>query len=117
MWDAATRAANVTQPFSNCRVIARCVYRILLSLYVGAHCMLPEAGVCLQPSMYMDRESVGVVGVRRVVSRGNISSRSSDFGALEVFAGASIGHTDPYVVHAAISRRLSAVNSGAADRV
>ena len=34
----------------------------------------------------------------RVVSRGKLSSAASDFGCLEVFGGASIGHTDPYKV-------------------
>lgn len=32
----------------------------------------------------------------RVVSRGSPSSKASDFGALEVFAQAAIGHTDPF---------------------
>lgn len=45
----------------------------------------------------------------RVVSRGKLSNRASDFGGLEVFAGASIGHTDPYAVHAAVGRRLADV--------
>jgi hypothetical protein len=34
----------------------------------------------------------------RVVSRGKLTSAASDFGCLEVFGGASIGHTDPYKV-------------------
>jgi hypothetical protein len=76
----------------------------------------PEVGVT-HLCIYMNREKVRSVCLRRVVSRGNISSRSSDFGALEVFAGASIGHTDPYVVHAAISTRLSAVSSSTFDQV
>lgn len=42
-----------------------------------------------------------------MVSRGKLSNRASDFGGLEVFAGASIGHTDPYAVHAAVGRRLA----------
>lgn len=33
--------------------------------------------------------------VARVVSRGKLSNLASDFGGLEVFGGASIGHTDP----------------------
>lgn len=39
--------------------------------------------------------------VARLVSRGKLSAASivtSDFGGLEVFGGASIGHTDPYLV-------------------
>jgi hypothetical protein len=34
----------------------------------------------------------------RLVSRGKLSSVASDFGCLEVFGGASIGHSDPYLV-------------------
>ena len=40
--------------------------------------------------------------VARIVSRGRLSSAASDFGGLEVFGGASIGHTDPYRVHEAL---------------
>ncbi|KAL4448868.1 hypothetical protein ABPG77_007585 [Micractinium sp. CCAP 211/92] len=40
--------------------------------------------------------------VARVVSRGKLSSQASDFGGLEVFGGASIGHTDPFRVAAAL---------------
>lgn len=36
--------------------------------------------------------------VARLVSRGKLSSQASDFGGLEVFGGASIGHTDPFRV-------------------
>lgn len=42
----------------------------------------------------------------RVVSRGNAASKASDFGTLEVLGGASIGHTDPWVVSAAIREEL-----------
>lgn len=38
----------------------------------------------------------------RVVSRGKLSSQASDFGGLEVFGGASIGHTDPFRVAQAL---------------
>ena len=38
----------------------------------------------------------------RIVSRGKLSSQASDFGGLEVFAGASIGHTDPFIVAEAL---------------
>lgn len=34
----------------------------------------------------------------RMVSRGSMQSKASDFGALEVFAGASLANTDPYFV-------------------
>eukprot|EP01025_Chloroclados_australasicus_P042692 TRINITY_DN45392_c0_g1_i2.p1 TRINITY_DN45392_c0_g1~~TRINITY_DN45392_c0_g1_i2.p1 ORF type:complete len:194 (-),score=16.42 TRINITY_DN45392_c0_g1_i2:89-670(-) len=40
--------------------------------------------------------------VARIVSRGKLSSKASDFGGLEVFAGASIGHTDPFTISAAL---------------
>lgn len=42
---------------------------------------------------------------RRVVSRGKLSNQASDYGGLEVFGGASIGHTDPW----AVGRALDAV--------
>lgn len=40
--------------------------------------------------------------VARVVGRGKLSSQASDFGGLEVFGGASIGHTDPFRVAQAL---------------
>ena len=40
--------------------------------------------------------------VARVVGRGKLSSLASDFGGLEVFGGASIGHTDPFRVAEAL---------------
>ena len=43
---------------------------------------------------------------RRLVSRGH--GAASDFGALEVLAGASIAHTDPYRVAAALDAQLAA---------
>jgi hypothetical protein len=47
--------------------------------------------------------------VARVVSRGKLDSPASDFGGLEVFGGASIGHTDPYRVAAAVDDQLAAL--------
>ncbi len=44
--------------------------------------------------------------VARLVSRGKLDGASSDFGGLEVFGGASIGHTDPYRAAAAIQEQL-----------
>ena len=38
----------------------------------------------------------------RIVSRGKLTSQASDFGGLEVFGGASVGHTDPFEIHAAL---------------
>ncbi|KAK9814543.1 hypothetical protein WJX72_007646 [[Myrmecia] bisecta] len=46
--------------------------------------------------------------IARVVSRGKLTNQASDFGALEVFGGASIGHTDPFCVIAAIDEELHA---------
>ena len=40
--------------------------------------------------------------IARVVSRGRLSNQASDFGGLEVFGGASIGHTDPFRVAEAL---------------
>ncbi|BDA47698.1 hypothetical protein COCOBI_10-5490 [Coccomyxa sp. Obi] len=42
----------------------------------------------------------------RIVSRGKLSSRASDYGGLEVFGKASIGNTDPYRVFAALQSQL-----------
>lgn len=86
----------------------------ILLPHLARRIRLQHRGICICIHVYECRIPVGV---RRVVSRGDVSSRSSDFGALEVFAGASIGHTDPYVVHAAISRRLSAVSGNTIDQV
>lgn len=44
--------------------------------------------------------------VARVLSRGKLSSQASDYGGLEVFGGASIGHTDPMAVLAALDKTL-----------
>ena len=44
----------------------------------------------------------------RVVSRGKTNQTASDFGALEVIGGASIGHSDPFVVIDAIRTKILA---------
>jgi len=46
----------------------------------------------------------------RVVSRGRAASRSaaSDFGALELFGGASIGHTSPWTLMQLLDEELAA---------
>jgi hypothetical protein len=43
----------------------------------------------------------------RLVSRGKLSSAASDFGGLEVFGGASIGHTDPFIVVQQLDAQLA----------
>lgn len=53
--------------------------------------------------------AVRVALLFRVVSRGKLSSQASDFGGLEVFGGASIGHTDPLRVIAAVDKRIGAL--------
>ena len=40
-----------------------------------------------------------------------MSSVASDFGGLEVFGGASIGHTDPYALQSALAAALKDVAS------
>ena len=50
----------------------------------------------------------GGYGVCRIASRGNLASKASDYGGLEVFGGASIGHTDPFDVIAAVDQQLAA---------
>ena len=44
--------------------------------------------------------------VARIVVRGPANAKASDFGALEVLCGASIGRTDPYRMHEALQRRF-----------
>lgn len=51
----------------------------------------------------------GAPVVARVVGRGKLGSAASDYGCLEVFGGASIGATDPYVVAAALDAQLAEV--------
>lgn len=46
--------------------------------------------------------------VARVLSRGRLSSAASDYGGFEVMGGGSIGHTDPFLVAAAIDQQLAA---------
>eukprot|EP00887_Chlorella_sp_A99_P007270 scaffold2.g7270.t1 len=48
----------------------------------------------------------------RLVSRGKLGSAASDYGGLEVFGGASIAHTDPYAVGAALERVLARLGAG-----
>ena len=55
-------------------------------------------GLTLTPSDEQDAE-LGCV-VARLVSRGKVTSAASDYGALEVFTGASIGHTSPWRIAA-----------------
>jgi hypothetical protein len=45
--------------------------------------------------------------VGRVVGRGRLGSLASDWGGLEVFGSASIGHTDPFVVKGALDSALA----------
>lgn len=56
-------------------------------------------------SMWASRPPV----VARLVSRGKLGSAASDFGGLEVFGGASIGHTDPFTVVQQLDAQLAAV--------
>ena len=51
----------------------------------------------------------------RVLSRGQLSSRASDYGALEVFGGASIGHTSPWTLAAALDAEAAARGMAWAD--
>ena len=44
----------------------------------------------------------------RLLSRGKAASKASDFGALEVFGGASIGHTSPWTLMAALDDEAAA---------
>jgi len=50
--------------------------------------------------------------VARVVSRGRAASAASDYGCLEVFGGASIGHSDPFRVIEALDAQLAAGGGG-----
>lgn len=68
--------------------------------------------VYVTPSI--DHISRGKFGCR-IVSRGKLSSQASDFGGLEVFASASIGHTDPFVVSTALQKAMLKVDNAAAN--
>ena len=70
-------------------------------------------------SMFVSHWSIyhisrGKIGCR-IVSRGKLSSQASDFGGLEVFAGASIGHTDAFVVAAALQKAMPKLDNAAAN--
>lgn len=54
------------------------------------------------PGGLLHPRGMAVPVVARLVSRGKLSNLASDFGGLEVFGGASIGHTDPYTVAEAL---------------
>jgi len=56
------------------------------------------------PGGYAHPRGMALPVVARVVSRGKLSNLASDFGGLEVFGGASIGHTDPCRVAEALQR-------------
>jgi hypothetical protein len=77
----------------------------------GAAAHAPASSEALLQAAAEDEEAAlfGSGGVTaRVVSRGHAASRASDFGALEVFGGASIGHTSPWTVAAAMDAELAA---------
>jgi hypothetical protein len=69
----------------------------------------PPAEACEQGEEEEEHEcSDGAGVIARVVSRGHLASRASDYGALEVFGGASIGHTSPWALAAALDTELAA---------
>ena len=55
------------------------------------------------------RHAVRFLHGYRVVSRGRPHARASDYGGLEVFGHASIGHTDPYRVFEALQAQAQAL--------
>jgi hypothetical protein len=57
----------------------------------------PQEDAARRSGVHSSPQAVGCV-VARVVSRGKVSSAASDYGALEVFSSASIGHTSPWRV-------------------
>jgi len=63
-------------------------------------------GVSAAPARITNDAASFVPVVARIVSRGRLSSAASDFGGLEVFAGASIGHTDPWTVMQTLDKSL-----------
>lgn len=68
------------------------------------------AAGCARPAWLQQGPLAPVIA--RVVSRGKLTSAASDFGGLEVFGGASIGHTDPFKVVAALEQRLQGLLEG-----
>ena len=70
----------------------------------------PVDSAMLQLAEYMHAVRLtGGCGSCRIASRGNLASKASDYGGLEVFGGASIGHTDPFDVMAAVDQQLAAL--------
>ena len=61
-----------------------------------------ECGAEAEEALAAVRRAYGGGVLARVVSRGSAASKASDFGALEVLGGASIGHTNPWTVYAAM---------------
>jgi len=77
-------------------------------LHAGLRALLDRAGVTsFNVTVEGWREGEGASA--RMVSRGRIGSNSiaSDFGALELFGGASIGHTQPWAVMALVDAELA----------
>lgn len=79
------------------------------ALFVSLRTLIDDLGV--------ESFNVGIIKevlegriVARIVSRGKVSQTASDFGALEVIGGASIGHTDPYVVIEAIRKKMTSLH-------
>ena len=102
---AQDRAASQQQP-----IIARCEFPFVV--YSKDELTAP-AELC--PAFLADcsqivfREETLRSYSCRVVSRGSLSSQASDFGGLEVFGQASIGHTDPFVVIKALDAQMKSV--------
>jgi len=101
-------------PFKDCEVTVAgasvtCPAFVRL-LHIALRALLDRRGVtAFNAAVAGLRLSADVLsgGVQaRIVSRGRAASAASDFGALEVFGGASIGHTDPWTVMGALDAEL-----------
>ena len=83
-------------------------------VFVGLRTMIDECGtnsfnLGVLPGAYGTEDMVSGRVVARLASRGQAGQTSiaSDYGGLEVFGGASIGHDDPFNVKACLDRQLA----------
>lgn len=97
------REINITfkSEFDRDNELQRCLFKIL-------RCLIDEAGVhSFNLSMHPFNRDVNIPGIIRIVDRGNIASKSSDIGGMELFGSAVIG-SDPYIIFDRIKGVLDA---------
>jgi len=88
-------------------------------VFVGLRTMIDECGtnsfnLGVLPGAHGTEDIISGRVVARLASRGQTGQTSiaSDYGGLEVFGGASIGHDDPFIVKECLDRQLAIDASG-----